>query len=277
MLESVNSKLLSIVISDPLEIWNEKHQSCILSLFVSGSKVPRIGVGVVTRPDIKHRKVPHINIICTSYSTMNKFALQRVVYVYIVSLVAVLSGASAELYFETLQNGDEEYILVNLSQPFVYYTAAHDSIFVSRCKKDWANVLMISNISRLQQTLFYIISLIFCNLWIFSEIDKHQWNSLLWKTLCTPSNFWELQSSRSHGQYARYCSVLCWHWHYLSREHISEGDKWHSTGSQHSFVFDNQWVFSAKHSVFHLQRELGRSGKKFRESWHSKYRSTIPN
>ena len=52
---------------------------------------------------------------------------KRSPYLFFVSIVIYLYGADAQL---DLQAGDDEYIRVNLSESFVYYTTAQDTFFV---------------------------------------------------------------------------------------------------------------------------------------------------
>lgn len=54
---------------------------------------------------------------------------ERVLCLFILSIANVLGGTGD--FASTLRAGDDIYTSVNLSAPFVYYTAVQDTLFVS--------------------------------------------------------------------------------------------------------------------------------------------------
>ena len=50
---------------------------------------------------------------------------------FILSITIARTGIQGQLCSRNLNAGDDEYIRLNLSEPFVYYTLAHDTLFVS--------------------------------------------------------------------------------------------------------------------------------------------------
>ena len=65
-------------------------------------------------------------------STTMMFFAQKIIVYLLLSIINALSGTGSQLYSADLQQGDDEYIRVNLSQSFLYYTAAQDTLFVSQ-------------------------------------------------------------------------------------------------------------------------------------------------
>ena len=50
---------------------------------------------------------------------------------FILSITIAQTGIQGQLCSRNLEAGDDEYIRLNLSEPFVYYMLAHDTLFVS--------------------------------------------------------------------------------------------------------------------------------------------------